>query len=449
MSAALRIAVARVVAAVAVAVAAPGTAAANPVDAFGFGARGPAMGNAQTAASADASAHYHNPGILATFEEIRMELGYRFADPALEINGGDLNVNRSRGINAGITVPGEFGPVRLAFGGAVFLPDEQVTRTRTLQNDQPRFVLFDNRPQRLFLGANVAVAISDEVFIGAGLGYLSATSGGVALGGRIDTQVPENSDLELAIDVDLKTVRYPQAGVLWRARPWLDLGAAYRGGFVLDVAITFRLEGDIGPEAGPPTVEDGFFQLLSQFQDLFQPEQFAAGASARLTDRLTLAFDVVLHRWSEFDNPAAEIVIDYDLKDLNDLVDLPDAPPLPAAHFHDIVVPHIGIEWLAAQTPHTNWRARAGYIYEPSPVPRQSAETNFVDHDKHTASLGLGLELFRVTDVLPRPVDIDIYAAYTHMNTETTRKVSAGDRIGDYRAGGHILQLGVSSQWKF
>lgn len=424
-------------------------ATANPVDAFGFGARGPAMGNAQTAASDDNGAHYFNPAILATFEDIRIDIGYQYADPKLLVNGLDLNVNRSRGIAVGISVPGVFGPVRIGFGGAVYLPDEQATRTRTLQGDQPRWVLFDNRPQRLFMAANVAVSIGDKVFIGGGLGYLSSTTGGVTLGGRLHPVRPEESDLLLEIDIDLETVRYPQAGVLWRALPWLDVGGAYRGGFVLNVDLAFRIDADIGPEGGPYIVEDGFFAFLSEFQDLFQPEQWAVGAAARIHPNLNLAFDLVWHRWSAYDNPSTIVEIEFDLKDLNDLVMIPEAPPLPAPGFHDILVPHVGVEWIMARTNTSKWQLRAGYTFEPTPTPVQTGETNFIDGDKHTVGLGLGMQFYDVTEVLPRPFDIDLYVAYTMFEEQVHRKLSPTDRIGDYRADGRIWQMGASTRWRF
>lgn len=424
-------------------------AAANPVDAFGFGARGPAMGNAQTAAATDAGAHYYNPALLAAIDSVRIDLGYQYVDPRLTLDGRDVQVNRSRGLAVGIAVPGTVAGVRVAVGAGLFLPDEQVTRTRTLAPDQPRFVLYDNRPQRLFLGANVAVAVGDRLLVGGGLGYLSSTTGAVVLRGRLHPTIPAESDLAFAIDVDLQTVRYPQAGVLWRALPWLDLGAAFRGGFVLDVDLAFRIEGDVGPEGGPYTVEDGFLQVFTQFQDLFQPEQWAVGANARLTPRLTLAFDAVWHRWSAFENPAAHIDIDYDLKDLNDFVILPDAPPLEPPHFHDILVPHVGVEWVAARTARAVWRVRAGYTYEPSPAPEQSGRSNFVDADKHTAAAGVGVELSRVTDVLPRPMDVDLYAAYTLLEPRVARKISPVDPVGDYRAAGRLWHIGASTRWRF
>ena len=64
---------------------------------YGFGARGPAMANAQVAAASDGSAVYYNPALLATFDEIRMDVGYQVALPYLALNGIDNDVDSSHG----------------------------------------------------------------------------------------------------------------------------------------------------------------------------------------------------------------------------------------------------------------------------------------------------------------------------------------------------------------
>ena len=51
-------------------------ALANPLDYFGFGARGPGMGNAQVALADDFSANYYNPAGLATRDALQLQIGY-------------------------------------------------------------------------------------------------------------------------------------------------------------------------------------------------------------------------------------------------------------------------------------------------------------------------------------------------------------------------------------
>jgi long-subunit fatty acid transport protein len=425
-----------------------GVARANPVDAFGFGARAAAMASAQTAASDDGGANYYNPALLATFDDIRIDLGYQYASPALLVNGLDLGVDPSRGTTASLVAPGRVAGARVALGGGVFLPDQHITRTRTLSSQKPRFVVYDNRPQRLFLAANLSVEITDSLYLGAGLAYMSSTRGDVVLDGRVGFPNAADSDLALGIDVDLETIRYPQLGAYYRVNPWLDVGVSYRGGFKLVLDQVFVVQGDVGAE-GFPIVEDGFFRLHTVSQDLFQPAQLTAGFEARLTADVSVAFDLQWQRWSAFENPAARITLALDVGEFNDLVDIPESPPLPVAHFFDIAVPRLGVEWIAMRRPRTELSVRGGYAYEPSPVPEQSGETNFIDSDKHTVSLGAGLVLQKITAILPRPMSVDAFVAATVLESRAHRKISAADPVGDYRSSGHVLQAGISSRWRF
>ena len=427
----------------------PRAAAGNPVDAFGFGARAPAMGGAHTAAATDGSANYYNPALLATYQDIQVDIGYQTAVPSLFVNGLDLGVDSSRGLAVALSSPGRIGKIELALAGGLFLPDQHLLRARSLEAGKPRFALYDNRPQRLFLSGNLAVKLGDRFAIGGGIAYMAKTIAAVDLAGRLGFPDPNDSDLALAIDADVEELRYPQAGFLFRATPWLDIGLSFRGGYKLILDNTVRVLADVGRE-DDPVVENGRLELHALAQDLFQPQQWSAGLAARLTGRLLVAFDASFHRWSRFENPATRIDLEIDAGMFNDLIDIPDTPPLPDPHYHDIVVPRLGVE-------HVAWlddrgralRARGGYVYEPSPAPPQWGDTNFIDNDKHGLSLGAGLELPHLGAVLPRPVSFDAFVALTLLETRVHEKLSPVDPIGDYRSDGHVIAAGLASRWRF
>ena len=432
------------VALAAAALAAPQVARANPADAYGFGARAQSMAGAQVASADGASAAYYNPALLAASPDIRIDVGYQLAVPRLTVDGHDTGVVASRGLALGLAVPGQLLGARLAVGAGLFLPDQHITRTRTLASAQPRFALYDNRPQRLFLAANLAVRLPRGVYLGAGIAYMSSTQGTVALDGVVGFPDPNVSQLQLAIDVDLKTIRYPQAGAAWEALPWLTLGASYRGGFRLDIDQTFDITGDVGTPGATPVVPDGSLHLRSRAQDLFQPAQATVGAAARLTPRWMVAFDLGWHRWSVFENPAAKIDLGLDLGPFQDLVDIPPQEPLPAPHYHDIAVPRVGVEHTRGDT-----RWRAGYRYEPSPAPPQRGATNFIDNDKHTLALGAGIDKLGLGGIILKPISFDVALDVTWLPARDHHKILAADPIGDYRSTGVIVAGSVMSRWRF
>ena len=424
-------------------------ARANPIDAFGYGSRAAAMGGAATAASEDSSANYYNPAGLVHGHDLRIDIGYRYAEPILRMNGRDIGVDASRGFLIGLVAPGHIGPFRFAFGASLWLPDQRLTRVRSLPFDQPRFVMFDNRPQRLYLAANLAIQIIPGLYIGGGLTFMSRTAGQLFLKGSVAVSDPDASSLVSKIDVDLQAVRYPQAGILWEPTPWLSIGASYRHSFVLKLDQQFRIDGNIGNPGLPPVVENGYLAVHSVSMDLFQPWQLTGGAALRLKRTILVTFDVTFARWSEFPVPAANLTLGLDIGVYNDKVNLPPPRSYPSSGFHDIVIPRAGIEWRAWQWPKMAIDLRGGYSYEPTPVPEQVGESSFADSDKHTFAVGAGLELTNVTSILPRPLAIDAHFAATYLPPRFNHKIDPLDPVGDFVADGVIVQIGIMLRTRF
>jgi long-chain fatty acid transport protein len=424
-------------------------ACANPLDAFGYGSRAPAMGGAATAASDDSSANYYNPAGLVRGQDLRFDLGYRYAQPVARINGHDLGVDASRGVFVGLVAPGAIGGFRFAFGVSLWLPDQRLTRVRTLPFAQPRFILFDNLPQRLFFAANLAVQIVPGLYVGGGLTFMSRTRGQVFLKGNIAVSDPDQSALVTNIDVDLVAVRYPQAGLLWEATRQLALGLTYRHSFRLDLDQQLRVDGSVGNPGTTPLVQSGYFAAHTVSADLFQPWQLTAGAALRLLRTLLMTVDITFARWSEMPTPGAQLMLGLDIGQFNDRVMLPPPRDYPSPGFHDIVVPRAGVEWRVLQRARLGLDVRAGYSYEPTPVPEQRGESNFADADKHTFAAGAGLELSRLTEVLPRPVNIDAHVAVTAMPPRANHKLDPVDRTGDFVADGVVVNIGLMLRSRF
>jgi long-chain fatty acid transport protein len=435
--------------ALALVLASAASAQANALDTFGFGARAGGMGGAQTAATRDVGANYYNPAVLALLPDVELDLGTLLAHPALHMNGGDQRVNDSFGYTLGLAAPGRLLGQHVGFGVAAYVPDAQATRVRALPGGEPRWVLYDNRPQRLYIGAHVAFSLGKHVFIGGGVAFLARLVGDLELIGRIGFPTPDDSQLDLAIDVDLRSIRYPEAGILVRPTPWLDLGLTYRGGFVLEIDEVLGIDGDVGAAGATPIVDDGFLHLHAISLDHFQPAQLAFGFSARVSPRVLVAGDLTWQRWSAYRNPTSHIDLDLDLKDFNDQVHLTPQLEPPGAFFHDIVVPKLGTEIDLSRGPAAIWRLRAGYAYEPSPAPEQQGQSNFIDGDKHTFTVGAGVEVAHVTALLPRPFHLDVFAGLTVIPERTHHKLLANDPVGDLRAGGQVWQVGVSTRWTF
>ncbi len=426
-------------------------ARANPVDAFGLGARAAALGSAYSAVADDTAAAYYNPAGLARGSDLRIDLGYQLARPLLNVSGQPQDLMDSRGLVFGVLLPGRLLGLRFAFGVTLFLPDQQATRIRVLSFDRPRLQLFENRPQRMFFAANLAIHIYRGLYLGGGLTFMSRSKGVVYLRGRVALSDPEESALESSVDVNLLAIRYPQVGLLFEATQDLSFSLVYRHKFLLELEQGFNIHGDVGDAGQDPLVKDARFEEVAYSVDLFQPWQLVAGAAARFSSVL-VSFDLTFSRWSEQPAPAARIMLNVDLGRFNELVKLAPSRPYPDPGFYDTLMPAVGVEWRALSGALSGRLAldlRGGYRYEPSPVPEQDGESSFGDSDRHIFSLGLGVELSRLSQILPKPLSIDVFGAFTHLPLRRFRKLDPRSLVGDFTVGGQVFQVGGQLRWRF
>ena len=428
-----------------------GVARANPADSYGLGARAPAMGSAYAAVADDTAAGYYNPAGLARSTDLRIDLGYQLARPVLNVSGQPQDLMDSRGLTVGILLPGRLLGLRFAFGVTLFLPDQQATRIRVLSFDRPRLQLYENRAQRMFFAANLALHIYRGLYIGGGLTFMSRSKGVVYLRGRVALSDPEESALESSVDVNLLAIRYPQVGLLFEATRNLSFALVYRHKFLLELEQGFNINGDVADAGKDPLIKDARFNEVAYSVDLFQPWQIIAGVAARFASVL-VSFDLTYSRWSEQPPPAARITLEVDVGRFNDLVKLAPSRPYPDPGFFDTLMPAVGVEWRALQNAASGRLAvdlRGGYRYEPSPVPEQDGESSFGDSDRHIISLGLGFELSRLTQVLQKPIAIDLFGAFTHVPLRRFRKLDPRSLVGDFTVGGQVWQVGGQLRWRF
>jgi long-chain fatty acid transport protein len=426
------------------ALAIPCIAHANPPDTYGFGSRETAMGNAAAADARGVSANYYNPANLARSRGLELSIGYFRADHSLSMNGNDTGVDPVKGINGGLVVPGTLFGIPFAFGLGVHLPDDRLSRVRALRQEQPRWELYDNRNQRLFLAANLAVEPFPWLQIGGGLSFMSSTKGSLDITGSANVLRPDDSQLRHEVDADLTAIRYPQAGVRVALSDRIAMAAVYRGEFQLGLDLNAHLAGDI---SGLTTA---LYELETHSVNNFLPQQAVLGGSWLLTDDVRASFDATWMNWAAYVPPVARLDV---------VLDIPPPPggwpatitppqtPAPTRieplRMHDRIIPHFGGEWRVLKTPHFQGFLRGGYEYSKTPIEPQTGLTNYVDRDRHTFSLGLGVTARDLAKELPAAVSLDIHAALSELIEATTRKANPADFVGDYTAGGHIVNLGA------
>lgn len=422
-----------------------GDARANPPDTYGFASRETAMGNAGAADSRGFAASYYNPANLVRSRGLEVGIGYFHADHAFEMNGRDNAVDPVKGINGGIVAPGRLFGLPFAFGLAVHVPDDRVSRVRALRQEQPRWELYDNRNQRLFLAANLAVELFPWLQIGGGLSFMSSTRGTLDISGSANVLQPDDSQLRHEVDADLTAIRYPQAGVRVALSERVAVAAVYRGEFQLGLDLGAHLAGDI---TGLTTA---LYDLQTHSVNNFLPQQAVLGGSWLLTKDVRASFDATWIDWSAYVAPVAQLDVLLDIPapagGWPATISPPQTPAptrVEALRMHDRLVPHLGGEWRAVASRKLEGFVRGGYEYAKSPIDAQTGVTNYVDRDRHTFSVGLGVTARGLARELPASVSLDLHAALSELIGATTLKSNAADFVGDYRARGRIVNLGVT-----
>jgi Outer membrane protein transport protein (OMPP1/FadL/TodX) len=427
----------------ALAVAAP--AHANPPDTFGFGSRETAMGGAVSADVRGVSASYYNPAGLVLTRGLDIQIGYFRADHFLYTNGKDNGVDAVKGFDAGLVAPGKVLSIPFAFGVAVHLPDERISRVRALPQETPRWELYDNRNQRLFLAANLAVEPLPWLQIGGGLSFMSSTTGRLDITGSANIFSPDDSELRHEVDADLTAVRYPQAGVRVALSDRVALAAVYRGEFKLSLDLAAHLQGDI---SGLTTA---LYDIQTSSIDNFLPQQAVLGATWRVTDDLSAGLDLTWINWSAYVPPVPQLNVVLDIPPPAGGwpagITPPTAPVPPKIVplvMHDRVVPRLGVEHRFLRRPKIDLFGRGGLEIARSPIAPQTGVTSYIDRDRYSVSLGAGVALRQLAAELPGTLSLDVHVQYSVLPEETTDKASAADFVGDYTAGGHIWNVGAT-----
>lgn len=420
-------------------------AAANPLDAFGFGARSVSMGSAATAVAEDYAANYYNPAGLAAGGDLSLTLGYVLARPQLELNGRDNEVDDSRGFQGGVVLAGQLFERGVGFSLGLHLPDERISRIRALPQSQPRWVLYDNRPQRIVISSSAAVELLDSLYFGAGLTYLANTSGTLEMRGKVHLSDAERTELTSAVDVDLASVRYWTVGTRYDVSDHWRVGVTWRQAFSLRLDIDVDVRGKLlVGEQDNVVPGDASLVLNTSSDTLYSPEQVFLGVAwARLG--WLVAVDLGWVRWSAFPAPTAAVEIELDV--LGNSVPAPDPPVAP--EFHDIVVPRVGVEYAVLDAAYVAVLVRAGYFYEASPAPDQPGVTNYIDADKHALSAGFGVRLTDPSGVFPKPIEVDVAGQLVHVVERVYEKDDPADPVGDYTASGRVLTLAATLGFRF
>ena len=362
---------------------------ASPAELYGFGPRPQAMAGAGAAVARGFSATYANPALLALSRNRQLSLGYQAAKLSLEARGpnapGDLSEDGVAGTFIGVVLPLPFGGVledRLTLGLGTYTPTQLIARARLLYPERTQFPLLTDRAQTLNFNLGLGVDLGHGLQVGAGFLALAE------LVGTVVVQTDTSGRVGTTVDDQLVATYAPIFGAAYQFED-TQFGLTWRGALEgeFDVIVEVR---DLGSLVVPTLNISGIAQ--------YDPMALQAEVSHRL-DQLTLVAGATWKRWSAFDGFQRPTV------------KCPSAQPdcaaleVQAINFHDVVVPRGGAMFGFDLSASARAELRAGYAFEPSPLPEQTGSMNVLDSHRHVAAVGYGIDL---VEPLP-PISVDAF----------------------------------------
>ncbi|MGO9707586.1 MAG: OmpP1/FadL family transporter, partial [Polyangiaceae bacterium] len=293
--------------------------------------------------------------------------------------------------------------------------------------------------------ANLAISPWPWLQIGGGASFSASTSATLGIGGQVNIFESDTSQLRSSVAADLTAVRYPQAGVRVALSDAVALALVYRGQFALDLDLKANIRGNI---SGLTTA---VYDLQTDSVNSFLPQQVVLGGSWKLTPALRADLDLTWVNWSAYIPPVADVQVALNIPPPAGGWPASITPPTTPAptvvipiRMQDTIVPHLGLEVRALSTPKCEAFVRAGYEYDKTPIPPQTAQTNYVDRDRHAISFGLGIRARDLLAELPRDMRLDGHVQFSDLPTSTTVKSSPADLVGEYTAGGTMWNVGAT-----
>lgn len=385
-------------------------ALATPAALFGAGAASQAMGGTGVSFVSDDSAAYINPAGLSNAAKA-FAFGVqaaRFALTESPASTDSLN-DESHALLFGVTVPLPFpDPVsdRLVLGLHVSSPGAAIARVAILNESRAQFPLLAPRADALNFNLALGAKLPWGLHVGVGSGLLASLDGKVAIDSGGDAARSVTDD-------ELVLTAAPVIGIEYAPNDTWAFGLVWRSALQSTFDLNVTVE-NLGSLIVPPLHVTGLAG--------FDPSELNLEAS-HVLGAWRLALGVGHRAWSAL----------HTLRDAT-VQCPPEARPCAALtehelHLRDTWVPRLGVEHVQAFSAKTQLALRAGYFFEPTPVPAQRGTARVFDNARHALTAGYGVRF-----AAPVNLELQMSAQWHHLLprdhalTEGARTVTTSSR---------------------
>ncbi len=359
---------------------------AGNVDTFGIGSKATAMGGAYAAYADDVYAIHYNPAGLTQIKSFTISAGAEYLDPNLKVHNYEATNYMGQSVPGDSSFSDHSDNLLVPFFGAAvpigdfvlgisaYVPYGLHIKWDDDPNNNPAaYVATESSYTRKVIAPSIAYKINDKFSIGAAvlLGKTEASeerllySKVLFLGTIYETGL-HNKRIETTLEDDFNWSF--NIGVMYKPIKELSIGFTYRSKTDVDMDGETKIH-DVSLPNSKVDVDD---------VKIDHPAQFQLGVRYIPVESFSVEVDLVYTLWSEIDN----YKVDFD-------------PALLGAieekkynrDWEDTLQVRVGAEWKI----NTIFALRGGYYYDPSPIPDDTFDTMWPDADKHTFSLGGGI----------------------------------------------------------
>ena len=434
------------------------TAVANPFGTLGAGHRSSAM-LVGTALSEGPGSLFYNPASLPGGSDTQIVAGFQMTELRLEINGLDIDEEEIGSSHLGLVHPTNLFGAETAIGVLISIPFQRVSRLLTLPLDQPQFLYYGTRNQRLVVMAGAGVRVNEWLSVGVGVQTLldafsepdfslvqDPDSGNDLTDPETDALEAQSFGFASAVQ---DPVLAPIAGIRLSPLSGLDIGVAYRGQIQGSISAPFLVTIEEIELLGLNLAQSRFV-LPNDAQIFFNPHELSIGVSYRTRDGTwSVGLDVTWFDWSDFPPTFSEAtpVFSGGLSEL--ILPVPEFLPIKPPT-RDVVVPALGAEWWAVQGEDLDVRFRGGYSLRPTMLDEDRSLSNYLDSTAHIVAAGLGLEIRDWSRFVPKPLSLSGYVQmHVLENRDVTKEDPASSPFGDLELSGYLIGGGVEATIRF
>lgn len=369
-------------------------------------ARGNALGGTLVGRADDPSALFYNPAGITQLPQLQVVAGATAIVPKADVVTTDGGAETRSETKTNCFVPPHLYSTyqysdSVWFGVSVF---SRFGLGTEFDADWPgRYNSYNAAIETLTVNPNVAFKVNEKLSLAGGVSWMWFD---LTLEQKIDfgslVGSPNALDVDQSLTGDSSGYGFNLA-LHYKALDRMALGVSY----VSQTKQEVKGEADFSKPAGVPAT---VFNDTKASGKITLPDILSLGAVFYPVDRLSIEVDSVWTRWSTYD----ELTIHY-----SDSILDPISPGVRSStkdkKWNDVWRLQVGAEYKAL-----DWLdLRLGYVYDDSPIPRETADYLVPANDRHLYNLGCGLHWGQWTADL----------SYTYLDIES-RSVSARPEDG-------------------